>query len=97
MLKVLITEVETGNTIYDMECDVVIAGLSDANNEGHVHGFTYARNTDSFTLAGCANAVEKEIHGLFDRHPELEHLSNYLKAIADTEEMMTDEEAESNE
>ena len=97
MLKVLITEVETGNTIYDMECDVVIAGLSDANNEGCVHGFTYARNTGSFALAGCAITVEKEIHGLFDRRPELEHLSNYLKAIADAEEMMTDEEAESNE
>lgn len=97
MLKVLITEIETGNTICDMECDVVIAGLSDANNEGRVHGFTYARNTDTFTLAGCANTVEKEIHGLFDRHPELEHLSNYLKAIDDTEEMTVDEEAESNE
>lgn len=94
MLKVLITEIETGDTIYDMECDVLIAGLSDANNEGHVHGFTYARNTDSFTLAGCANTVEKEIHGLFDRRPELEHLANYLKAISDTEEMMVDEEVQ---
>lgn len=97
MLKVLITEVETGNTIYDMECDAVIAGLSDANNEGHVHGITYAQNTDFFTLAGYANTVEKEIHGLFDRYPELEHPSNYLKAIDDTEEMTVDEEAESNE
>lgn len=97
MLKVLITEVEPGNTIYDMECDVVIAGLSDANNEGRVYGVTYARNTDTFTLAGCANTVEKEIHGLFDRHPELEHLSNDLKAIDDTEEMTANEEAESNE
>lgn len=97
MLKVLITEVETGNTIYDMECDVVIAGLSDANNEGRVHGFTYARNTDTFTLAGCANAVEKDIHDLFDRHPELEHLTNYLKVVSDIEEMTTNEEAESNE
>lgn len=97
MLKVLITEIETGNTIYDMECDVVIAGLSDANNEGHVHGFTYARNVDSVTLAGCANTVEKEIHGLFDRNPELEHLANYIKAISDAEEMLADEEAESNE
>lgn len=97
MLKVLITEVETGNTVYDMECDVVIAGISDANNEGHMHGFTYARNANSFAIAGCANAVEGEIHGLFDRHPELEHLSNYLKAIDDTEEMTVDEEAESNE
>lgn len=97
MLKVLITEVETGNTIYDMECDVVIAALSDANNEGSVHGCIYARNTDTFTLAGCANTVEKEIHGLFDRHPELEHLSNCLKAIDDAEEMTVDEEAESNE
>lgn len=97
MLKVLITEVETGNTIYDMECDVVIAGLSDANNEGCVHCFTYARNTDSFTLAGCANTVEKKIHGLFDRHPELERLANHLKAVSDTEEMTANEEAESNE
>lgn len=97
MLKVLITEIETGNTVYDMECDVVIAGISDANNEGHMHGFTYARNANSFDIAGCANAVEDEIHGLFDRHPELEHLSNYLKAIDDTEEMTVDEEAESNE
>ena len=94
MLKVLITEIETGDTIYDMECDVLIAGLSDANNEGHVHGFTYARNTGSFTLAGCANTVEKEIHGLFDRHPGLEHLANYFKAISDTEEMMVDEEVQ---
>lgn len=94
MLKVLITEIETGDTIYDMECDVVIAGLSDAHEEGHVHGFTYARNTDSFTLAGCANSVEKEIHVLFDRHPELEHLANYLKAINDTEEMTADEEVQ---
>lgn len=94
MLKVLITEIETGDTIYDMECDVVIAGLSDAHEEGHVHGFTYARNTGSFTLAGCANSVEKEIHGLFDRHPELEHLANYLKAINDTEEMTADEEVQ---
>lgn len=94
MLKVLITEIETGDTIYDMECDVLIAGLSDANNEGHVHGFTYARNTGSFTLVGCANTVEKEIHGLFDRHPGLEHLANYLKAISDTEEMMVDEEVQ---
>lgn len=97
MLKVLITEVETGNTIYDMECDVVIAGLSDANNEGHVHGVTYARNAGVLTLADCANAAEEEIHGLFDRYPELEHLSNYLKAIDDAEEMTVDEEAESNE
>ena len=94
MLKVLITEIETGDTIYDMECDVVIAGLSDAHEEGHVHGFTYARNTNSFTLAGCANSVEKEIHGLFDRHPELEHLANYLKAVSDIEEMTADEEVQ---
>ena len=94
MLKFLITEVETGNTIYDMECDVIIAGLSDAGNEGHVHGVTYARNTGSFTLAGCANAVEKEIHGLFDRHPELEHMANYLKAVSDIEEMTADEEVQ---
>jgi hypothetical protein len=94
MLKVLITEVETGNTIYDMECDVVIAGLSDVHKEGRVHGFTYAKDTDSLTLAGCANSVEKEIHGLFDRHPELEHLANYLKVINDTEEMMVDEEVQ---
>lgn len=94
MLKVLITEIETGDTIYDMECDVLIAGLSDANNEGHVHGFTYARNTDSFTLAGCANSVEKEIHDLFDRHPELEHMANYLKAASDIEEMTADEEVQ---
>lgn len=94
MLKVLITEIETGDTIYDMECDVVIAGLSDAHEEGHVHGFTYAKDTDSFTLAGCANSIEKEIHGLFDRHPELEHLANYLKAINDTEEMTADEEVQ---
>lgn len=94
MLKVLITEIETGNTVYDMECDVVIAGLSDASNEGHVHGLTYARNTDFFTLAGCANAVEKEIHGLFDRHPELEHLVNYLKSVSDIEEMTADEEVQ---
>lgn len=97
MLKVLITEIETGNTIYDMECDVIIAGISDANNEGHVHGLTYARNTNSFALVGCANAVEKEIHGLFDRHPELEHLANYLKVASEIEEMTADEEAESNE
>lgn len=94
MLKVLITEIETGDTIYDMECDVVIAGLSDAHEEGHVHGFTYARNTNSFTLAGCANSVEKEIHGLFDRHPELEHMANYLKAVSDIEEMTADEEVQ---
>lgn len=94
MLKVLITEIETGDTIYDMECDVVIAGLSDAHEEGHVHGFTYARNTGSFTLAGCANSVEKEIHGLFDRHPELEHMANYLKAVSDIEEMTADEEVQ---
>jgi hypothetical protein len=94
MLKVLITEIETGDTIYDMECDVLIAGLSDANNEGHVHGFTYARNTDSFTLAGCANTVEKEIHGLFDRHPEREHLTNYLKVINEIEEITVDEEVQ---
>lgn len=94
MLKVLITEVETGNTIYDMECDVVIAGISDANNEGHMHGFTYARNADSFDIAGCASAVEKEIHGLFDRHPELEHLANYLKAVSDIEKMTADEEVQ---
>ena len=94
MLKVLITEIETGDTIYDMECDVVIAGLSDAHEEGHVHGFTYARNTDSFTLAGCANSVEKEIHDLFDRHPELEHMANYLKAVSDIEEMTADEEVQ---
>ena len=94
MLKVLITEIETGDTIYDMECDVVIAGLSDAHEEGHVHGFTYARNTDSFTLVGCANSVEKEIHGLFDRHPELEHMANYLKAVSDIEEMTADEEVQ---
>ena len=94
MLKVLITEIETGDTIYDMECDVVIAGLSDAHEEGHVHGFTYARNTDSFTLAGCANSVEKEIHGLFDRHPELEHMANYLKVVSDIEEMTADEEVQ---
>ena len=94
MLKVLITEIETGDTIYDMECDVVIAGLSDAHEEGHVHGFTYARNTDSFTLAGCANSVEKEIHGLFDRHPELERMANYLKAVSDIEEMTADEEVQ---
>lgn len=94
MLKVLITEIESGDTIYDMECDVVIAGLSDAHEEGHVHGFTYARNTDSFTLAGCANSVEKEIHGLFDRHPELEHMANYLKAVSDIEEMTADEEVQ---
>lgn len=94
MLKVLITEIETGDTIYDMECDVVIAGLSDAHEEGHVHGFTYARNTDSFTLAGCANSVEKEIHGLFDRHPELEHLANYLKVINEIEEITVDEEVQ---
>lgn len=94
MLKVLITEIETGDTIYDMECDAVIAGLSDAHEEGHVHGFTYARNTDSFTLAGCANSVEKEIHGLFDRHPELEHMANYLKAVSDIEEMTADEEVQ---
>lgn len=97
MLKVLITEIETGNTICDMECDVIIAGISDANNEGRVHGFTYARNTDSFTLAGCASAVEKEIHDLFDRHPELEHLTNYLKVVSDIEEMTANEEVESNE
>lgn len=97
MLKVLITEIETGNTVYDVECDVVIAGISDANNEGHMHGFTYARNANSFAIAGCANAVEGEIHGLFDRHPELEHLANYLKAVSDIEEMTVDEEAESNE
>ena len=94
MLKVLITEVETGNTIYDMECDVVIAGLSDAHEEGRVHGFTYAKDTDSFTLAGCANSVEKEIHGLFDRHPEIEHLSNYLKVINEIEEITVDEEVQ---
>lgn len=94
MLKVLITEIETGDTIYDMECDVVIAGLSDAHEEGYVHGFTYARNTNSFTLAGCANSVEKEIHGLFDRHPELEHMANYLKAVSDIEEMTADEEVQ---
>lgn len=94
MLKVLITEIETGDTIYDMECDVVIAGFSDAHEEGHVHGFTYAKDTDSFTLAGCANSIEKEIHGLFDRHPELEHLANYLKAINDAEEMTADEEVQ---
>ena len=94
MLTVLITEIETGDTIYDMECDVVIAGLSDAHEEGCVHGFTYARNTDSFTLAGCANSVEKEIHGLFDRHPELEHMANYLKAVSDIEEMTADEEVQ---
>jgi hypothetical protein len=94
MLKVLITEIETGDTIYDMECDVVIAGLSDAHEEGHVHGFTYARNTNSFTLAGCANSVEKEIHGLFDRHPELEHLTNYLKVINEIEEITVDEEVQ---
>lgn len=94
MLKVLITEIETGDTIYDMECDVVIAGLSDAHEEGHVHGFTYAKDADSFTLAGCANSIEKEIHGLFDRHPELEHLANYLKAISDTEEVTVDEEVQ---
>lgn len=94
MLKVLITEVETGNTIYDMECDVVIAGLSDANNEGRVHGLTYARNANSFAIAGCANAVEDEIHGLLDRHPELEHLANYLKAVSDIEEMTADEEVQ---
>lgn len=94
MLKVLITEIETGDTIYDMECDVVIAGLSDAHEEGHVHGFTYARNTDSFTLAGCANSVEKEIHGLFDRHPEIEHMANYLKVVSDIEEMTADEEVQ---
>ena len=94
MLKVLITEIETGDTIYDMECDVLIAGLSDAHEEGHVHGFTYARNTNSFTLAGCANSVEKEIHGLFDRHPELEHMANYLKAVSDIEEMTADEEVQ---
>ena len=97
MLKVMITEIETGNTICDMKCDVIIAGISDANNEDHVRGFTYAQNAGAFALAGCANAVEKEIHGLFDRHPELEHLSNYLKAIDDTEEMTVDEEVESNE
>lgn len=97
MLKVLITEIETGNTICDMECDVIIAGISDANNEDHVYGVTYARNTGPSSLAGCANAVEKEIHDIFDRHPELEHLSNYLKAIDDTEEMTVHEEAESNE
>lgn len=97
MLKVLITEIETGNTICDMECDVIIAGISDANNEDHVRGFTYARNADSFALAGCANAVEGEIHGLFDRHPELEHLANYLKAVSDIEEMTANEEVESNE
>lgn len=94
MLKVLITEIETGDTIYDMECDVVIAGLSDAHKEGHVHGLTYARNTDSFTLAGCANSVEKEIHGLFDRHPEIEHMANYLKVVSDIEEMTADEEVQ---
>lgn len=94
MLKVLITEIETGDTIYDMECDVVIAGLSDAHEEGRVRGLTYARNTDSFTLAGCANSVEKEIHGLFDRHPELEHMANYLKAVSDIEEMTADEEVQ---
>ena len=94
MLTVLITEIETGDTIYDMECDVVIAGLSDAHEEGRVHGITYARNTDSFTLAGCANSVEKEIHGLFDRHPELEHMANYLKAVSDIEEMTADEEVQ---
>ena len=97
MLKVLITEVETGNTIYDMECDVVIAGLSDANNEDLVYGFTYARNTGPSSLAGCANAVEKEIHDIFDRHPELEHLANYLKVVSDIEEMTANEEAEYNE
>lgn len=94
MLKVLITEIETGDTIYDMECDVVIAGLSDAHEEGRVHGFTYAKDTDSFTLAGCANSVEKEIHGLFDRHPEIEHLSNYLKVINEIEEITVDEEVQ---
>lgn len=97
MLKVLITEIETGNTVYDMECDVVIAGLSDANNEGNMHGLTYAQTTGAFALAGCANAVEKEIHGLFDRHPEVEHLANYLKAVSDIEEVTVDEEAESDE
>lgn len=97
MLKVLITEIETGNTVYDVECDVVIAGISDANNEGRMHGFIYARNADSFAVAGCANVVEDEIHGLFDRHPELEYLANYLKAVSDIEEMTVDEEAESNE
>lgn len=94
MLKVLITEIESGDTIYDMECDVVIAGLSDAHEEGRVRGFTYARNTDSFTLAGCVNSVEKEIHGLFDRHPELEHLANYLKVINEIEEITVDEEVQ---
>lgn len=94
MLKVLITEIETGDTIYDMECDVVIAGLSDAHEEGHVHGFTYAKDTGSFVLAGCANAAEKEIHGLFDRHPELEHLANYLKVINEIEEITVDEEVQ---
>lgn len=94
MLKVLITEIETGNTVYDMERDVVIAGISDANNEGHMQGFTYARNADSFAIAGCANAVEVEIHGLFDRHPELEHLANYLKAVSDIEKMTADEEVQ---
>lgn len=97
MLKVLITEIETGNTVYEMECDVVIAGVSDANNEGHMHSFTYARNSNSFAIAGCANAVEDEIHGLFYRHPELERLANDLKAVSDIEEMTVDEEAESNE
>ena len=94
MLKVLITEIESGDTICDMECDVVIAGLSDAHEEGCVRGLTYARNTDSFTLAGCANSVEKEIHGLFDRHPELEHLANYLKVINEIEEITVDEEVQ---
>ena len=97
MLKVMITEIETGNTICDMKCDVIIAGISDANNEDHVRGFTYAQNAGAFALAGCANAVEKEIHDLFDRHPELEHLTNYLKVVSDIEEMTANEEVESNE
>lgn len=94
MLKILITEMETGEVLFDMESNAMIAGFADAKKKGNVHGFTYGKRVDSFVFAGCANSVEKEIHGLFDRNPELEHLANYLKAISETEEMMVDEEVQ---
>lgn len=94
MLKVLITEVETGEVHIDLECNAIIAGIADANNEGDVHGFTYAQKADAFVVAGCANAAERELSALFAKFPELERLAAHPKDARALVEMREDREEE---
>ena len=86
MVKVLITEAETGDVIIDRTCKIVIGAFS-FEEEEQTQGLVYARNTDNFAMANAMIVAQSEVDDLCDRHPELEHLANYLKRVSDLKEM----------